>query len=293
MRTTLLGAAMLSLALPFAPLGAQDHAHAHGRLGVMLGSAERGADSAGALVRAVMPDSPADAAGLRRGDVITRYNGTALAGAGKLVELARGLQPGDTVRLEYRRDGATKNATLVADRMERRIEMAFRGMPGGGPGGDRMGPGMGMHMPGMEMHMPGMDMHMMMFRHHAAGLQLVEVGKDLGEYFGTSEGLLVVKTPADSASPLKAGDVLLAIDGRKPQSVEHAFEILHSYAPGEKAKLEVMRKKQRTTLTWVAPDRHHGAEWRGRMDRSEGPEPAGLFEMRLPALESALGPGET
>jgi len=256
MRTTLLGAAMLSLALPFAPLGAQDHAHAHGRLGVMLGSPERGADSAGALVRAVMPDSPADAAGLRRGDVITRYNGTALDGAGKLVELARGLQPGDTVRLEYRRDGATENATLVADRMERRIEMAFRGMPGAGPGGDRMG--------------PGMDMHMMMLRHHAAGLQLVEVGKDLGEYFGTSEGFLVVKPPADSASPLKAGDVLLAIDGRKPQSVEHAFEILHSYAPGEKAKLEVMRKKQRTTLTWVAPARHDGGEWRGRMDRSEG-----------------------
>jgi len=293
MRTTLLGAAMLSLALPFAPLGAQDHAHVHGRLGVMLGGPERGADSTGALVRAVMPDSPADAAGLRRGDVITRYNGTALAGAGKLVELARGLQPGDTVRLEYRRDGATKNATLVADRMERRIEMAFRGMPGGGPGGDRMGPGRGMHMPGMDMHMPGMDMHMMMFRHHAAGLQLVEVGKDLGEYFGTSEGFLVVKPPADSVSPLKAGDVLLAIDGRKPQSVEHAFEILHSYAPGEKAKLEVMRKKQRTTLTWVAPARHHGAEWRGGMDRSEGPEPAGLFEMRLPAPESALGPGET
>ena len=72
MRTTLLGAAMLSLALPFAPLGAQDHAHVHGRLGVMLGSTERGADSAGALVRGVMPDSPADAAGLRRGDVITR-----------------------------------------------------------------------------------------------------------------------------------------------------------------------------------------------------------------------------
>ena len=293
MRTTLLGAAMLSLALPFAPLGAQDHAHVHGRLGVMLGGPERGADSTGALVRAVMPDSPADAAGLRRGDVITRYNGTALAGAGKLVELARTLQPGDTVRLEYRRDGATKNATLVADRMERRIEMAFRGMPGGGPGGDRMGPGRGMHMPGMDMHMPGMDMHMMMFRHHAAGLQLVEVGKDLGEYFGTSEGFLVVKPPADSVSPLKAGDVLLAIDGRKPQSVEHAFEILHSYAPGEKAKLEVMRKKQRTTLTWVAPARHHGAEWRGGMDRSEGPEPAGLFEMRLPAPESALGPGET
>ncbi|MGE5230577.1 MAG: PDZ domain-containing protein [Deltaproteobacteria bacterium] len=298
MRTTLIGAAMLSLALPLAPLGAQaqDHAHAHGRLGLMLGSPEHGADSAGALVRGVMPDSPADAAGLRRGDVITRYNGTALDGAGKLVELARGLQPGDTVRLEYRRDGATKAATLVADRMERRIEMAFRRMPEG-PRGDGMGPGMemgpGMGMGrGMDMHMPGMNMHMMMFRHHAAGLQLVEVGKDLGEYFGTSEGFLVVKPPADSASPLKAGDVILAIDGRKPRSVEHAFAILHSYAPGEKAKIEVMRKKQRTTLTWAASARHHGPDWQG-MDRSEGPEPAGLFEMAPPAPQAALDPGET
>ncbi|HSB54525.1 MAG TPA: PDZ domain-containing protein [Gemmatimonadales bacterium] len=285
MRTTLLGAAMLSLALPFAPLGAQDHAHAHGRLGVMLGGTDPGADSAGARVRAVMPDSPADAAGLRRGDVITRLNGTPLDGSRKLVELARGLQPGDTVRLEYRRDGATRTATLVADRMESRIDMSFREMPGPGRHGEGMGPG-------IEMHMPGMDMHMMMFRHHA-GLELVEMGKDLGEYFGTSEGYLVVKPPADSASPLKAGDVIMAIDGRKPQSVEHAFEILHSYAPGEKAKFDVMRKKQRTTLTWVAPARHPGREWRGRMERSEGPEPADLFEMQLPALESFLGSGET
>jgi C-terminal processing protease CtpA/Prc len=285
MRTTLLGAAMLSLALPLAPLGAQDHAHAHGRLGVMLGGTDPGADSAGARVRAVMPDSPADAAGLRRGDVITRLNGTPLDGSRKLVELARGLQPGDTVRLEYRRDGATRTATLVADRMESRIDMSFREMPGPGRHGEGMGPG-------IEMHMPGMDMHMMMFRHHA-GLELVEMGKDLGEYFGTSEGYLVVKPPADSASPLKAGDVIMAIDGRKPQSVEHAFEILHSYAPGEKAKFDVMRKKQRTTLTWVAPTRHPGRGWRGRMERSEGPEPADLFEMRLPALESFLGSGET
>lgn len=297
MRTTLLGAAMLSLALPFAPLGAQDHAHAHGRLGLLLGGPERGADTAGARVRAVMPDSPADAAGLRRGDVITRYNGTVLEGAPRLVELARSLQPGDTVRLEYRRDGATKSATLVADRMERRIEMAFRGMPGLGPHGDGMGPGMDMgpgmgQWRGMDMRLPGMDMHMKRFRHHAGGLQLVQVGRDLGEYFGTSEGFLVVKPPADSASPLKAGDVILAIDGRKPQSVHHAFAILHSYAPGEKAKLEVMRKKQRTTLTWVAPARRHG-EWQGWMERSEGPEPADWLEMSWPAPETALGPGET
>ncbi len=280
MRIRSLGATLLSLALPFAPLAAQDHAPAdhapssHGRLGVML---DNRSDTAGARVRAVMPDSPAAAAGLRSGDVITSFNGTALGSGDKLIELAHRIEPGDTVRLEYRRGGETKSATLVADRMERRMTMAFRGMPGFGPHGGEMGP----------------NVRMLMFRHHTeGGLRLVELGKDLGEYFGTSEGLLVVKAPADSTSPLKAGDVILAIDGRKPQSVQHAYEILRSYAPGEKAKLEVMRKKQRTTLTWTAPARHHGPEWRG-MERGEGPEPADLFEMDLPSLDAALDIGET
>jgi S1-C subfamily serine protease len=284
MRTNLLGAALLSLALPLVPLAAQDQSHGHGRLGVMLdGSPDTGADTAGARVRSVMPGSPAAAAGLQQGDVISKVNGTAVDGARKLMQLAHGIQPGDTVRVEYRRAGQTKTATLVADRMERRVAMAFRGMPGPG-GGHGFGPADGERAPGM----------MMMFhRHPAGGLRLMEVGKDLGEYFGTSEGFLVLKSPADSASPLKAGDVLLAIDGRKPQSVGHALEILRSYAPGEKAKLEVMRKKQRTNLTWTAPARHGGHDWGESMERSEGPDPADFFEMDLPSFDQVLGLGET
>jgi len=286
MRTDLLGAALLSLALPLVPLAAQEHAQGHGRLGLVLdGRTDRGGDSAGTRVRFVMPDSPASAAGLERGDVITRVNGTAVDGGRKLMQLVRGIQPGDTVRIEFRRGGETKTATLVADRMERRATMSFRGMPGFGPRGM---PGFG---PRDRERGSGM---MMSFRHHpSGGLRLVEVGKDLGEYFGTSEGFLVVKSPADSASPLKAGDVLLAIDGRKPQSVRHALEILHSYAPGEKAKLEVMRKKQRTTLTWTAPAHHRMPGWEDGMERSEGPDPADFFEMELPSFDQAFGLGET
>lgn len=289
MRISSLGATLLSLALPLAPLAGQDHARAdhapavHGRLGLML---DGESDSAGARVRGVVPESPAAAAGLRRGDVITGFNGTAVGGAGKLVELARSVAPGDSVRLEYRRGSETKAAILVADRMKPRLAMEFRRMhdADGMPGMSRFGFHMGDMAPGMAM----------MFRHHGgAGLRLVEVGKDLGEYFGTSEGFLVVRPPADSTSPLKAGDVLLAIDGRKLQSVQHTLGILHSYAPGEKAKLEVMRKKQRTTLTWTAPARHHQPAWGDASERSEGPEQDDLFEMELPAIDPALGLGET
>jgi S1-C subfamily serine protease len=285
MRISSFGAALLSLALPVVPLAAQDHDHApaHARLGIMLDAGRRGSDSTGALVRGVMPGSPAATAGLQRGDLITRVNGAALSGPEALVDVSRGLKPGDTVRVEYRRGDRTNTATLVAERARvRRFAMAFGGAPFDGEHmfGDREGP---------------MDREMrMVIRHRAeGGLRLVEVNKDLGEYFGVSEGLLVVKPPADSASPLKAGDVLLAIDGRKPQSVRHALDILHSYAPGEKAKLEVMRKKQRTTLTWTAPAHRHGPSWDDHMDRSEGPDPADFFDLELPGFETAVGVGET
>ncbi|HTC23773.1 MAG TPA: PDZ domain-containing protein [Gemmatimonadales bacterium] len=297
MRVASLGAALLSLALPLAPLVAQGQnpppppPAAHARLGLVLeGRGGTGDDSTGARVRAVMPRSPAANAGIQRGDVITRVNGTALNGPEALMDMGRNLKPGDTVRVEYRRGDRSSSATLVAQQAPaRRFAMAFGrapGMGGGGGGHDGFGDHEGPMGRDFQMHM--------MFRHaHERGLQLVEVSKDLGEYFGVSEGLLVLKPPADSASPLKAGDVLLAIDGRKPQSVRHAFDILHSYAPGEKAKLEVMRKKQRTTLTWTAPAHHRGPAWEGGMERSEGPDPADFFELELPGFDGALSIGET
>jgi S1-C subfamily serine protease len=63
-----------------------------------------------------------------------------------------------------------------------------------------------------------------------------------------------VKAPADSGLPLKSGDVILAIDGRKPTSPEHAIRILRSYDSGEQVKLDVMRQKRRSTVTWTVPE---------------------------------------
>jgi len=86
-------------------------------------------------------------------------------------------------------------------------------------------------------------------------LNLVRLNADLGEYFGTSEGLLVVKAPADSSLPLKSGDVILSIGGRKPTTVEHAMRILRSYDAGETVSIEIMRKQKRMTLAWKVPER--------------------------------------
>jgi serine protease Do len=59
----------------------------------------------GALVADVVAGSPADEAGLRSGDVITRFGGAEVAKVKDLTRLAAGAAPGSTVPVEVWRDG--------------------------------------------------------------------------------------------------------------------------------------------------------------------------------------------
>jgi len=102
---------------------------------------------------------------------------------------------------------------------------------------------------------PGMMDHFEIFGSPWGDLRLVSLNADLGEYFGTKEGVLVVKAPADSALPLKGGDVITAIGGRKPANPEHAMRILRSYEKGETVSIDILRKQKRLTVTWKVPSR--------------------------------------
>jgi hypothetical protein len=250
-----------------------------GRIGVVVSTeADAAKDRVGARIEGVTPGGPADRAGIRAGDIITKFNGTALGGAAaeeagesgpgmKLLELARSLEPGDTVRVEYRRGAETKTATLVAEDLGDRT-FSFR------TPGPMMAP-----MPKVRMFIPDMDaargeMGLAIAGLYSpwAGVEFVSVDRDLGEYFGVTEGLLVVKVRADSGMPLRAGDVILGIDGRKPTSPSHALRILRSYEAGESVKLDVQRKQRKQTITWTVPEREE-LRWRTpRPPRAPRPE---------------------
>jgi hypothetical protein len=243
----------------------------HGRIGVLVNTvADSASDRYGARIDGVTPGGPADKAGLKSGDIITKFNGKTLAGTGsgdldtdesapghRLIELAHDLDPGDTVKIEYRRGTETKSATLVADEGRgfafdgmgpmMRGEMEMPKMPFALGEGDGMGMGMGM---GFCMGDAWCE------------LDLVTLNADLGDYFGTKEGVLVVKAPADSGLPLKGGDVILSIGGRKPTSPSHAMRILRSYDAGETVSIEIMRHQKRSTISWTVPDENR--RWRVR-----------------------------
>ena len=51
------------------------------------------------MITGVVPDTPADAAGLRVGDLVTAYDGRAIESFADLGAAVRASQPGDTVTL--------------------------------------------------------------------------------------------------------------------------------------------------------------------------------------------------
>jgi hypothetical protein len=60
----------------------------------------------------VTPGSPAEAAGLREGDVIVRIDATAIAGLRDLSEALKGKQPGERVQVVYVRDGEEQEVAV-------------------------------------------------------------------------------------------------------------------------------------------------------------------------------------
>ncbi len=67
----------------------------------------------GALIQQVVDGTPAAAAGLRRNDLITQVDGTAIDASHRLVDVLAGYKPGDTVTLTVWRAGSTSTIKVT------------------------------------------------------------------------------------------------------------------------------------------------------------------------------------
>ena len=234
------------------------------RLGVTVDLAANPNDSIGATLLSVTPGGPAAKAGLKSDDIITRLDGKSLVTSDgkkagedeslpglRLVEIASQLKPKDTVSVEFRREGTRRTASLVTGdepimvfdypdgargfglvpKME--FERGVVPRTGGGQWEFGLGGGAGWFAFGGA------------FRH----LELAPLNADLGQYFGTTEGVLVIDVPKESTLGLKGGDVVLSVDGRKVSGPGSLMRILGSYDAGDSFKLEIMRNKSRMTVT--------------------------------------------
>lgn len=249
------------------------------RLGVSVNLRARDTDTVGALLQSVTPGGPAAQAGLQTGDIIVRLNRQSLVTPGftvgrdesgpgiRLVELVTTLDPGDTVAIEYRRGTARRQAQVIAGDEP---TLAWGGPDGSGFAyGDspeevaealrRMGEGMshfegrideeGESLPREKVRVRTPPPMMFMLGGPLAELELAPLNRDLGRYFGTGEGVLVISVPDNSRLGLKGGDVVFAVDGRSVTGPVQLLRILRSYGTGETFRIEILRMKNKETVT--------------------------------------------
>jgi S1-C subfamily serine protease len=217
-------------------------------------------DSIGARLDEVVPDGPADRAGLRSGDIITKANSESLARIGrrdtspgsKLIEIKDELEVGDTLHVEYLRGTETRTTAIVLDELESSawslraaVEPRVLVAPRIAGGESRVT----VRVPEVITEWGGWGFGSWL------DVELVTLDEDLGQYFGTAEGLLVIRGSEEGELDLKSGDVILDIDGRKPASQSHLLRIMRSYEAGEDMNIQIMRNRTRQTVTVTVPDR--------------------------------------
>jgi len=179
----------------------------------------------GVVVTYVTEDSPAAKAGLKANDVITEFDGQRVEGTLALQRMVREVPAGRSVSITLWRAGQSQSLrvemgsrragrranhfyAMAPDRSEMNIEVEpFPVVP---------------PMPAIEI---GPMSRLRMFGSPVLGIDAEDLSGQLGNYFGApdGQGILVREvmpgTPAEKAG-LKAGDVILRVDGKRVKNAD-------------------------------------------------------------------------
>ncbi|HUQ11177.1 MAG TPA: PDZ domain-containing protein [Steroidobacteraceae bacterium] len=232
-------------------------------------------DSQGVRVLGVSPGGPAADAGLRDRDIIIALDGETLPGTEAhraLLDKMRKVKPEQKVKVRVLRDGKKHDYVVVARPMVTEDRMFNVRVPPMGEAGAFGSMGTGPFMQHFRTFWPG----------EFEGLELASITPKLGAYFGVNDGVLVVSAPKDGAFKLEDGDVLQAIDGRKPDDGPHALRILRSYRSGEKLSLTVLRQRKPVTVAVTMPERPEMGDV-----MFEGPGPMSVPMPPMPGVPGA------
>jgi C-terminal processing protease CtpA/Prc len=88
----------------------------------------------------------------------------------------------------------------------------------------------------------------------ARGLKLAEIDSDLGEYFKTDRGVLVLKARADNDLQLESGDVILQVGDTEVNSPAEFMRALRGFHSGDEFEIDIKRKRKDRTLKTVMPE---------------------------------------
>jgi membrane-associated protease RseP (regulator of RpoE activity) len=267
-------------------------------------------EARGVAVTQVVKDSPAEKAGLRKDDVILRFESDSVTSVRKLNRLVSEVAPDQTVRLGISRGGSEQEVVVtIGKRNNAMSAMDFKGF-GKLEGLDKL---QGLdRLKELEKSMPpganvwglqgqGPDSMVFAFgNHRRIGVSTMQLSKQLADYFGVSDGkgLLVTSVADDSPAAkagVKAGDVITAIDGEKVEGAGDLARGINKKKEGD-VILTIIRNKDQRTITVTpkeGPTPPPGVVGQGgrtivipRIELGEIPE----MNIRIPRIELPVTP---
>lgn len=224
-------------------------------------------EARGVGITEVVKDSPAEKAGLRKDDVIVRFEGDSVTSTRKLTRLVSEVAPDQTVRLAISRSGGEQEVSVTIAKRNNKMNAFHRlegleglkkleGMdklkefhkilpPAGTPGARTWK---------WEGPMGGDDnLFFSMGNHRRIGVTTIQLTKQLADYFGIADGKGVLVTAVTEDGPaakagLKAGDVITAIDGDKVEGAGDLSRTINKKKDGD-VSLTIVRNKNSRTIT--------------------------------------------
>ncbi len=207
-------------------------------------------DDAGLEVTRIAPDSPAEKAGIKTGDVVTQYNGQRVDGMDQFSRMVHDTPAGRDVKIGIIRNGAPQ--TITAKIVARpAISGQLIPAPVQNP---------------FELRFPDMPQNRMTWRSTVLGIEAEALDGQLAEFFGVQEGVLVRAVSKGSSADkagIKAGDVIVRVEDAKvatPADISAHLRALR----GRPVSVVVVRDRKEINVMLSAmtrPERSVGALW--------------------------------
>lgn len=200
----------------------------------------KGGARTGALVTDVRKGSPAEKAGIKEDDVIVQFGERVVEDVADLQKAVRKSKPGTSVKATLMRGEKKMTVTVTVGKAPE--------APSIGSWYGAAGPMRSFH---RQLHIStGSSFY---------GLEVWELNKQMGEYFGAPNGRGVLVTAVEKESEgakagFQAGDVILRVGRETVEDLRDISEGFEEFKEGDPVPVEILRKGERKSLAITADD---------------------------------------
>jgi len=220
-----------------------------GRIGISVSDLDSGdaKGSTGVVIDSVEDDSPAAKAGLKQGDIVVEFDGERVRSVRQFTRLVSETPAGRQVAAAVMRDGRRETVNLTTRERSFQNLRDFESWVPAIPA--RPAPAPRAPRPPAAPRPPMVELFG--WSGNQLGVTVTDLSDQLGEYFGTKNGVLVSSVTEASAAQkagVKAGDVIVSVNG---QTVEDAGDLrrrMQDVDAGGEFTLNVMRDRKSLTL---------------------------------------------